>query len=85
MLSIDWDLERQEYIVKQPSISLLSQRKVLELRIHPRNFVQIKDDELCVYMDALSGQKFATVGNGTWYNEGVLYFLFSNFNPKTNY
>lgn len=83
VLTIDWDLERHEYIVKMPSMTLLSCNiNIVEHRVHPRNWVQIKDDEDCVYMDASTGRKFPTIGRGQWYNEGVLYFLFTNFNPQ---
>lgn len=37
-----------------------------------------ENDPKALYFDAKTGMKFATVGRGTWYNNGLLYFIFQN-------
>ena len=50
-----------------------------ELRVTKENFQMLKDDDKeCLYFDAKTGTKFATVDRGMWYNQGLLYYVFKS-------
>ena len=59
VLSIEWDMESEEFVVKQPSPNFLGH--AFTRRISLTNFKMLppdSSDQLCVYYDAHTGQKF---------------------------
>ena len=64
-LNIEWDIDLEEFVVKMPQNSFAG---VKERRIKPGNLGQIKDDKDCLYYDKATGERFATINRGMWYN-----------------
>jgi hypothetical protein len=77
VISIEWDMQTEELVFKQPDPGL--NLRVLTRRVPLRNLGMLlsedQADKRCLYFDKATGQKFATVELGDWYNQGLLYFL----------
>lgn len=73
-LSIHWDMKNEHFVIHRP-IGLYG--GVHKLEVLPENFKQLKDntDPKCLYYDKVSGEKFSTVNEGQWYNQGLLYHI----------
>jgi len=69
---IDFDIEEEVFIfVKGKS----KERVVKELGVSKEEVA--KD---CVYFDKQTGEPFATMGRGNWYNEELLFYLLKQNN-----
>ena len=67
----------EEFVIKLPKNTLGG---VLEKRVKVENFKQLsrdQEDKHCLYYDKSTGDRFATVNRGIWYNNGLLYFILS--------
>ena len=81
-LAIEWDIDEEVFVVKKPKSHLGG---TIKLIVKPQNFQQINDpdDKNCLYYDVETGLRFKTIGEGIWYNQGLLYFLLLKYKNKT--
>ena len=64
--NIEWDIDLEEFVVKMPAKTYGG---IKELRVSKEDFQMLKeDDKDCLYFDAKTGTRFATVNRGMWYN-----------------
>lgn len=76
-LAIEFDIDNQEFVVKQPKSTWGG---VKELRVARSDFHMIKDDPSAMYYDAKSGIRFNTINKGVWYNLGLFQYIMKNKN-----
>lgn len=65
-------MQHEVFIVKRPKGILGAHTQII---VQPHNFKQLQGDKECLYYDKESGEKFATVNDGMWYNNGLLYHI----------
>lgn len=73
VLRIDFDVEKEAFIVTMPPSSFKSLGEPEKVTVEPENFRMLSKDQMeihkfCVYQDAKTGTNFATVERGLWYN-----------------
>ena len=70
---IDWDFIDNTFIISKPRGVFGSQRKVVGLgELVFDNNGGIRD---CIYYNTNTGEGYATVNRGTWYNEAIFLHL----------
>jgi hypothetical protein len=76
---IEFDPVTNQLVVTQPSKSLISFGKPVETKLEMPEFKMLAKDQLealktkaiyadCLYFNGKTGQMYATVGRGLWYN-----------------
>ena len=71
ILKIEFDLEEEHFVVTSPSTSLVDFGSPQEEVVSVSDFKMLPQDkqtETSLYYSQTSGNKYATVGRGQWYN-----------------
>lgn len=83
---IEYDPVKNLFVVTQPSHKLRSLTRPRESFLELKDLKMLSREQMeaykdsytysdCVYFNAKTGQMYATVGRGNWYNQGLFLFL----------